>query len=247
MTEKKEYFDVNAEPANFNGAFQPDPCEQKVPAIDGHEDEISTVRDSVLNEPAFTGQLKQAHLGQWLAQKRAECTLAGNWAVTLVAAFVGGLFAIVGALMTTDAQSWVTFLLIVLFAPIVEELLKQSGMIYLLEKKPYRICTAAQFIVAAVISALIFAAIENLMYIHLTANMVGIEDIVKFSSFRWKYCTLLHVSCSVIASLGLLRVWKKQLAEGRAADLAYGFWPFVTAMVIHGGYNLTVTLLDLKF
>ena len=75
MTASEEYFDVNAEPARFDGAFEPDHTEQKVPPIDGHEDEISTVRDSVLNEPAFTGQLQQAELSQWLAEKRVLCTL----------------------------------------------------------------------------------------------------------------------------------------------------------------------------
>lgn len=246
MTDKKHYFDVNAEPANFDGAFNPDPSEQKVPAIDGHEDEISTVRDSVQNEPAFTGELKQAHLGQWLAQKRAECTLSGNCAVTLIAALAGGSFAVIGALVI-GRQTWVSFLYMVLFAPIIEELLKQSGMIYLLEKKPYRIFSSAQFIIAAVISAFIFSAIENLLYIQICADTAAIHNRQAFICFRWTWCTLLHVSCSVIASFGLIRVWKKQLAEGRAADLAHGFIPFAIAMAVHGAYNLTVVLLDIEF
>lgn len=246
MTDKKDYFDINAEPANFDGAFSPDPCEQRIPAIDGREDEISTVRDSVLNEPAFTGGLKQAHLGQWLAEKRAQCTLSGNLTVTLIAALVAGLFAVAGALMT-GRQTIFSLLYMILFAPVIEELLKQSGMIYLLEKKPYRIFSAAQFVVAAIISALIFSAIENLLYTHLYAADPSIENPQAFASFRWKYCTLLHVSCSVIASFGLIRVWKKQLADGRAADLAHGFWLFAAAMAVHGAYNLTICLLDLQF
>lgn len=246
MTTPDEYFDVRSEPANTDGPLTPDSSEQKVPAIDGHEDEISTVRDSVLNEPALTGELKQAHLGQWLAEKRAACTPAGNWAVTLLAALAGGSFAIIGAFVV-GRQTWVTVLYMVLFAPIIEELLKQSGMIYLLEKRPYRISSAAQFVVAAILSALIFSAVENQLYITLCSNNPAIQDPCAYACFRWRWCTMLHVTCSGIASLGLIRVWKKQTDEGRAADLANGFPAFAVAMGLHGVYNLTMTLLNLQF
>jgi hypothetical protein len=47
--------------------------------------------------------------------------------------------------------------------------------------------------------------------------------------------------------MGLIRVWKKQLSDGRAADLSQGFVAFAIAMFAHGAYNLAVTLLDPKF
>ncbi|MHC4551516.1 MAG: PrsW family glutamic-type intramembrane protease [Planctomycetota bacterium] len=246
MTTPEDYFDVRSEPVNTNGPMKPDPCEQKVPAIDGREDEISTVRDSVLNEPAFTGELKQAHLGQWLTEKRKACSPAGNWVATLLAGLIGGSFAVIGAFVA-GRQTWVTLLYMILFAPIIEELLKQSGMIYLLEKKPFRLSSSAQFIVAAVLSALVFSAIENVLYIHLCSGNPDIKDFQAFTCFRWTWCTLLHVSCSVIASFGLIRVWKRQVAEGRAADLGCAFPAFAVAMGIHGAYNLTMALLNLQF
>ena len=246
MTDKNDFFDVNTEPARFDGQFIPDPCEQRVGPIDGHEDEISTVRDSVLNEPVFTGQLKQAHLGEWLAQKRAQCTRSGNLTVTLMAALASGPFAILGAVLAGQQTSF-RVLYMVLFAPVIEELLKQSGMIYLLEKRPYRLFSAGQFVAAAVISAVLFSAIENLVYIHIYSGAMSIQDPHAFACFRWTYCTMVHVLCSVIASFGLIQVWKRQRAEGRAADLAHGFWPFAVAMAVHGGYNLTVSLLKIQF
>ena len=256
MTTPRDYFDVNAEPSNFRGGFEPDPSEQTVQPIDGSEDEISTIRDFVSNEPAFTGELKQAHLGQWLIEKRAQCTLEGNITVTLVAALLAGLFAIVGALFESTNASLtlnpivrkiVYILYMFLYGPIVEELLKQSGMIYLLEKKPYRIFSIWQFLCAAVISALVFSAIENLLYINFYADSERLNDLQAFAAYRWKYCTLLHVTCSIVASFGLIRVWKKQQADGRAADLSHGFWLFVAAMAVHGLYNLTVVLVGPEF
>ncbi len=256
MSTPADYFDINSEPSNFPGRFPPDSSEQSVLSIDGHEDEISTIRDSVSNEPAFTGELKQADLARWLAEKRAQCTLTGNVTVTLIAALAAGPFAIVGAfieginaLFTLNpiVRMIVFILYMFLYAPIVEELLKQSGMIYLLEKKPYRLFSAGQFVIAAGISALIFSAIENLLYIHFYTNPTTLNDPHGFACFRWTVCTLLHVTCSVIASFGLIRVWKKQLADGRAADLAYGFWPFAIAMGLHGAYNLTMLLIGPRF
>lgn len=246
MTAPEDYFDINAEPSGFNGQFDPDPSERKIPPIDGKEDEISTIRDSVQNEPAFTGKLQQPQLGQWLARKRAACTLPGNIVVTLVAALVAGPFAVVGAFMSGQ-QTIFHILYLILFAPVIEELLKQSGMVYLLEKKPYRIFSTSQFIVAAVISATVFASIENLMYIHFYTAGQSMENFVGYCCFRWTVCTALHVICSVVASIGLIRVWKKQLADGRAANLAFGFNWFVTAMGLHGLYNLIVTIINPHF
>ena len=256
MSTSPDYFDVNAEPSNFKGQFSPDPTEQTVPVIDGREDEISTIRDSVSNEPAFIGELKQADLAQWLAEKRAQCTPAGNLTVTLAAAFVAGLFAVAGALIESLNLSLtlnpvvrmvVYVLYMFLYGPIVEELLKQSGMIYLLEKKPYRLFSAWQFVLAAAISALIFSATENLLYIHWYAASQTLNNPHAFACFRWIVCTLLHVTCSMIASFGLIRVWKRQLADGRAANLAHGFYPFAIAMGLHGLYNLAIVLLNPKF
>jgi RsiW-degrading membrane proteinase PrsW (M82 family) len=246
MTAPDNYFDIHAEPSGFNGRFEPDPTEQKVGPIDGHQDEISTIRDSVLNEPAFTGTLQQSELGQWIAQKKAACTIPGNMAVTLAAALVAGPFAVMGAFMAGQ-QTLFRILYLILFAPVVEELLKQSGMIYLLEKKPYRIFSTGQFVMAAVISAAVFAAFENLLYIYFYTNPQTMESFADYCWFRWTVCTMLHVVCAVVASLGLVRVWKKQLTDGRAADLAVGFKWFVAAMAIHALYNLTVAVIHPHF
>lgn len=246
MSTPADYFDVNAEPSNFEGRFSPDPTEQTVPFIDGREEEIAALRDSVLNEPAFSGSGTQTELSRWIAQKRSQCTLGGNLTVTLLAALAAGPFAVVGAFMT-GRQTIYAVLYTVLFAPVIEELLKQSGMIYLLEKKPYRLFSGWQFILAAGVSAAIFSTIENLLYINVYVNLRALAEPLAFIRFRWTVCTALHVTCSVIASFGLIGVWKKQLADGRAADLSHGFIPFAIAMGLHGLYNLTVTLINPVF
>lgn len=253
MTDRSDDQDVRNEPHMFEGYFMPDPSEQTAEAPDGSQDEISTIRDMAANEPAFTGRLDQAELGIWLQQKKAQCSLFGNLMTTLLAAAAAGPFAVIGVFMagppTSDGVTAILYRMLytVVFAPVIEELLKQSGMIYLLEKKPYRIFSAWQFIAAAVISSLIFSAVENLIYIHVYTIGSPSSNLQAFILFRWTVCTLLHVSCSVIASIGLINVWQKQVTESRAADLSVGFRYFAAAMAIHGVYNLAMAVLNLKF
>jgi RsiW-degrading membrane proteinase PrsW (M82 family) len=246
MKDKSDYFDVSKEPNVFEGAFVPDPTEQNVKPLDGHQDEISSVRDIVYNEPAITGKLEQARLGEWLEHKRLQCSIGGSLLVTMLAAIAAGPFAIIGVFLS-GSQTTFQLVYMVLFGPVIEELLKQSGMIYLLEKKPYRLFSAWQFITAAVISSLIFSAVENFLYIKLYSNLEHLSNPQGYILFRWTICTLLHVTCSMIASIGLINVWQKQLADGRAADLATAFRYFAAAMGIHGLYNLGVVLINPQF
>lgn len=246
MSERPDYFDVSGEPNFFEGAFSPDPTEKEVPELDGREDEISTMRDLVANEPAFSGVLEQAPLGEWIQRKRSECSASGSLLVTVMAALIAGPFAIAGVFLSGTQTSW-HLIYLILFGPIIEELLKQSGMIYLLEKRPYRLFTAWQFVLAAVISSLVFAAVENELYIHLYTRPAMFANPQAFVFYRWTVCTLLHVTCSIVASIGLMNVWQKQMADGRAADLSHAFGYFATAMGIHGVYNLTVSLINHRF
>ena len=136
------------------------------------------------------------------------------------------------------------YLYLIVFGPVIEELAKQSGMTYLLEKKPYRVFAAWQFLFVALLSGLGFAVIENLVYIYVYAPAGGVEDIERLAAFRWVVCTLLHVVCAGIASLGLIRVWKRQVRDGRPADLAAAFPLFAAAMIVHGAYNFAAMFVE---
>ncbi|MHC4465310.1 MAG: hypothetical protein ACYSYW_02010 [Planctomycetota bacterium] len=54
----------------------------------------------------------------------------------------------------------------------------------------------------------------------------------------------IHLICSVIVSFGTIRGWKKQLKDGKAADLSSEFKYFAVAITIHAAYNLLATFLD---
>lgn len=238
---KDTYGSVENEPAFRSGPFLPDPSEQGAARPSGSRSEIEVLRDSVRSEPhlAERADLPLPSFGTWLETKRRRCTLAGNLGATLLAALAGGPFAILGAFMVGQ-EGLLAGLYIVLFGPVIEELLKQSGMVYLLEHKPYRIFAGWQFVAAAVLSAAVFATVENLLYIHVYVSGAEGVDLVSFARFRWVVCTALHVCCSAIASLGLIRVWTHQTRTGQPAELGHAFPLFVVAIGVHGCYNLFV-------
>lgn len=243
---KKKYFSVEHEPALGKDQGKPDPSEKTADKPNIKQDEIASIRDSVLNEPAITGDQKGVYLGKWIEQKRQQCSVAGNLSIAFLAAILGGPFAVLGAFMASG-RGWYGIVYIVIFAPVLEELLKQSGMIYLLEKKPYRVFAAWQFVFSALLSALVFATVENLLYINVYARSADLVSHEAFAYFRWTVCTSLHMGCSAIASMGMIHVWRKQLADGRAADLSVAFSYFVVAMAVHGCYNFVAIFFDKLF
>lgn len=131
---KDEYLSAGSEPAFQNGGFEADPSEKKADRPKIHDDEIASIRDSVMNEPAITGRENALYLGKWIEQKRSECSLAGNLGASMLAAVLAGSFAVLGAFMA-GTGAWYGWLYIIVFGPVIEEILKQSGMIYLLEKR----------------------------------------------------------------------------------------------------------------
>jgi RsiW-degrading membrane proteinase PrsW (M82 family) len=182
--------------------------------------------------------------------RHAQTTAVGNISLHAAAALAGGLFAVMGALvvhviMPLDSSlGWANT---VLFGPVTEELLKASGALFLLEKMPWRLPlrgAGVGLILVVMTSALIFAVVENLLYVHLYVQPSTFQDPMGYVVFRWTVPTVIHLTCSGIAGLGLAHMWRQQTQRGTLSDLDLAFPHFATAMGIHGLYNLGVTLLD---
>jgi len=233
---REEHFNIDHEPALGHGPIRPDPAERRPDDSYVPRDGIEAARDSVLNEPALGARQVQADIGGWIVQRRAACSKAGNIAVTFAAALLAGPFAVVGAFLSAR-QGWPGLAYAVFFAPIIEELLKQSGMVFLLERYPYRLYARWQFVFSAVVSALCFAAIENVLYTFVYVQPWDVRSWAVFVVFRWTVPTAMHVTAAVVASLGLIRVWHRQQRDGRQADLTAAFGYFVAAIAVHGVYN----------
>ncbi len=161
-----------------------------------------------------------------------------NVLLPIVVAFLGGVFATIGAFIE-EAIHTSPFIL-VLVAPTIEEVLKPSGVIYLFERRRDLLRSKTQIIGLCLIGALVFATLENLLYIGIFHS----EHTKFFVFYRLTVCTALHLVCTFIIGVGLSR----QL--DRIHNAGYGFelediMPYlIGAIALHGAYNLTVSLLE---
>ncbi len=130
---------------------------------------------------------------------------------------------------------------VVLFGPIIEELLKASGALYLAEQRPWLVPRAGSLVVITMAAAVAFASIENVLYL-----TVYIDDPEPFIVvWRWTVATSLHVAASMIAGIGVARMWVRTHRHGEAPDMRHARPWLAAAAIVHGSYNLAVTIAEL--
>ena len=110
-----------------------------------------------------------------------------------------------------------------------------------MEKRPYLFQSIPQILFCAACGGAAFAAIENLVYIYVYVP----EHSLAFVQFRWTVCVGLHISCSLVAGLGLARVWDNAIRNRHRPKTALGIPWLVTAIIGHGLYNLSITIASL--
>lgn len=179
---------------------------------------------------------------RWYEEQQARTPAWKSWATLLALAICGGPFAILATLATsiTDGMAGGLIYLVVI-GPVVEEMMKIGAALLILENRPWLFRNGYQTVIAAASAGLLFAVVENLLYIHVY-NPEGAEG---FRLWRWTVCTALHTGTSTIAGLGLLNMWNKAVAPA-LTDAGVEFqrpqvldaYPYIlTAVVIHGAYN----------
>ena len=191
-------------------------------------------RDAAMN-PA------QVTYARWLDAGRARWTPLRSWGLTLLVALAAGPWAVFGALIN-GGQSLSGTLMLVVFGPLTEELMKIAGVTLLIEKWPFALRGAAQIVICSVAGGLAFAAIENLLYLHVYIPNPTRELIV----WRWTACVALHTVCSFIAGLGAVRVWRSVGRDKAPPKLSRALPFIVAASVTHGLYNAAARVLEMS-
>lgn len=163
---------------------------------------------------------------------------AASWLTVIGLALVAGPFGIIAAVFNSSSSGFI--IAVVVMAPLVEELAKGASALITLERWPYRFVNGMQPIIVCAVSGFVFAAAENLLYLHVYFR----EHDASLSAWRWTVCVALHVACSSIAGLGLRRMWLDARASLRRPDAAVAASYFITAMVLHGAYNAVVVMLE---
>lgn len=221
-----------------------EPSDLLQPAATPGED--SALDESVWDEPSRDDALSGAKPGSapdyasWLSRKTRETEVMQTWVVTVVVAAVAGPAALIGTLLN-GSGTYMQFLSIVVLGPLMEEVMKSAAALWVVEKRPFWFSSRLQIAICALASGFVFAAIENLLYLH-----VYVEDATEaLARWRWSVCVALHMGCSLIASLGLMRIWSKTYARRQRPNLSDGAALLAAAVVIHGTYNGCCVAFDL--
>jgi hypothetical protein len=230
---------VRDEPQFREESFRPDPSEAR--AEENLELDPRDPDDEVIHaahdEPHL--EVPGGGYGAWLRAKRAAVTPGESWRAVLLAAAAAGPLAIVGAFLGAPESGLGSgLLMIVLFGPAVEEVMKAAAASYLVEKRPWLLRSPVQILYCAAMGGLVFAVIENLIYLTVYIRNPWPRLIL----WRWTVCTALHGVCSVIVGTGLARVWNSSVAESRRPRLE-GALPFlVGAYLLHAVYNASAVV-----
>ena len=163
--------------------------------------------------------------------------------LSILSGIAGGLFA-VPAVFLSGTGSWFGLLVLVFLGPFLEETLKQSGAIFQLEKMPGSLRYGWQFFLSGMLGGAVFSVLENLIYRYVYLQGLPSEQLADVMTFRWTMCTMLHILCPVVSSLGLRHVWRESLAKERPCRISDAFPWFAAAAFVHGLYNFSVLLLD---
>lgn len=194
---------------------------------------------SVWDEPGLSRELSGEtpdDATTWFRRYLAEVQQTNgleSWAVTLGVAVVAGLGAVLGSMLLQLTNGTTQLVMTVVGAPITEEIMKIVFAIWIVEKRPWLFRSPVQILICGLAGGLVFAAIENLLYLNVYTRFPS-QSLVQW---RWSVCVLLHCGCSVVASLGLVRIWRRFQDQQRPPQLADGASWITAAMCIHGAYN----------
>jgi hypothetical protein len=177
----------------------------------------------------------------WLRRRIAATSWRTSWAVTAALVVVGGPWAVLAVFLGSEPGALAglsNLLLAVVLGPTIEEMMKIGAVAVVVEVRPYLLKRSSQIQLAAVGAAVAFAAIENLLYL----NVYIPNPSTGLMLWRWTVCVALHAGCTTIASRGLMNVWRTCVTEHRPPRMSLAFSALVTAIVIHGAYNLGASI-----
>jgi hypothetical protein len=194
---------------------------------------------AVADEPALAwagiDRARAPGFREILADRVARTSGSVRAAAAVAATLAAGPFAVLGALLESVAGSAgrMGYLAIVAAGPVVEEMMKIAAVLWMVERRPWLLSSPASILMIGLAGGIGFAAIENLIYLHVYFPGAG----PGLARWRWSVCVAMHAVCSTIAAAGVARMWREVQRTGSPARTAHAFPYLVTAMLLHGAYN----------
>lgn len=213
------------------------------------ESVASEAERSVFDEPTYSkelgGEVPENALTyeRFLAEKIDTISPFESWFFCSVLVLFSGVFAIAGSMMSELTNMGLTasiqFVAIAVFAPVIEEVMKTALLLWGVEQKPYWFRSPMQLMIMGACSGFIFAAIENVLYLTVYIDEPSLGIIV----WRWTVCVGLHTGTTMIATLGLVKIWRRVMRTGKFARAEIGARYLFFAILLHGIYNGSMYLL----
>jgi hypothetical protein len=190
--------------------------------------------------PAPPGQTSYR---EWLQDKQANQSKRKAWLYALLAGIIGGITSIAAPFLGTEPIGLAglsMLVIIVIYGPLVEETMKIAAAAYMVEVRPYLFRNPKQILLATLGAALLFAAIENLIYL----NIYFPNPTIEMQLWRWIACTALHLACTYLAATGLIAVWSRATHEYRQPRITDALPKLILAAICHGLYNAGATAFE---
>lgn len=246
---------IENEPHFFGSGYEQDASERTagfgLDPLGGPPTIDDEMEHGIWDEPAFranaAGNIPAAAVTyeRWLDEGVRETTGARSAIVGLLLALLSGPWAVVATLVSqfgSEAAGVGSILAICLVGPLLEEVLKASGLLWVIEKRPYLLRDRRQILFSAAMSGFCFAAMENFLYLK-----VYIADPTReLALWRWTICVLLHVGCTSISGYGLARVWERTMSGRTRPNLGLASPFMVAAIVCHAAYNTAMVVLEVS-
>ncbi|HKY78133.1 MAG TPA: PrsW family glutamic-type intramembrane protease [Acidimicrobiia bacterium] len=197
--------------------------------------------DDLADEPALQWRPDLPAGPQTVWERRNATSHGRRWTAVLAVAVASGPFAIAAAMVENSFSGAALVLLLVAVGPLIEEMVKGAGALFLAEQRPWLVPAAWTLPVLTCLSGLVFASIENWWYLAVLIDDPSRQII----QWRWIFGPLVHGVGSLIVGFGAARLWRQAMTTGRRAafDVAQPY--IVTAAVFHGLYNGLALLLTL--
>jgi len=198
--------------------------------------------DELAGEPALQWRSDLPEEPRTVAVRHGQTPAVRRWTAIVAAALLSGPFAVAAAMVENSTSGAAVLVLLVAVGPLIEEMVKGAGGLYLAEQRPWLVPTAWVLPVVTCVSGLVFAAIENWWYLEILID----DPSAQLVRWRWTFGPLVHGVGSLVVGLGAARLWRQSMRTGRRAPFEVAQPFIIGAAIWHGLYNALALLLTIR-
>lgn len=194
--------------------------------------DVHDVEHTVWDEPALSsplaGPVPPGGLtwAGWYDSQAAQTSRLDTWLITALIVVTSAPLALLTSWFRFGTSTFDVLALVVLI-PATEELLKVAGILWVVEKRPFLLSAPLQILISTTAVGLLFGFVRYSFRVQLLGVLPQVPGESVFVS------VVIHGLCSLIAGLGLARIWSRAVLDRRRPDLTDGGFFGAVAVAIH--------------